>query len=148
MADIERTETHVYNHDGDSDRDESGVAAILRAFIKNPGGALQIVCFVGGLYGVYYAIEGEIRDVRAAQVENSLKFSNKLDIVVAQTSELGTKVEALYGRSDTRYAGIIGKLSAHDVDIAEIKTGVNFIVSQYNNKHAESTIPSLPQSGR
>ena len=92
---------------------------------------------------MYYAIQGEISDVRAAQVENSLKFTTKLDMLTSKVEDLSGKVEVLYSRGDTRYTSIIGKLSAHDVDIAEIKTGVNFIVAQYSAKHEVNSPPFI-----
>lgn len=117
---------------------DSGITAIVRAFMSNPGGAIQIVAFILSLGGLYWAIQGEISEVRAAQNENSIKFTAKLDRLEAQVSDAGAKIDALYTRGDTRYMTIISKLSSHDVDIAEIKTGVNFIVKQYDrNKGME-----------
>lgn len=121
---------HIYTHDADKG-DDSGVAAIVKAFMRNPAGALQILAFIGGMFGVYYAIQGEIVDVRAAQVSNYEKINAKLDGLSIASTDERTKLEAVYTRGDSRYSALVAKLSAHDVDIARIVAALDFIVDQY-----------------
>lgn len=136
-----RNDSSVTHYDGDK-QDETGVAAIVKAFIKNPSGAVQIIVFIGAMYGVYYAIQGEITDIRAAQVTNYEKLNNKLELLVNSDTEQRQKIEAMYTRGDTRYTSIIAKLSAHDVDIAKIVANLDFIVEQY-----KTDTPTHPRPG-
>ena len=129
------SDRHVYNHDADKG-DDSGVAAIVRAFVRNPAGAVQIIAFIGGLYGVYYAMQSKIDDVRAAQTSNFDKLSNRIDTLLANDNDERVKIDGLFTRGDTRYAAIITKLSSHDVDIAKIVASLDFIVDQYKNHEA------------
>ena len=141
---------HVVNYDGDRVGEEAGVAAIVKAFMKNPGGALQIVVFIGSMYGVYYSMNSKIEEVRAAQVSNFDKLTsaqqssydklnNKIDALTASDQDERTKIDSVYTRGDTRYTAIISKLSAHDVDIAKIVASLDFIVDQYKNHDAHDT---------
>lgn len=139
------SDRHVYNHDADSG-DNSGVAAIVKAFVKNPGGAVQIIAFIGGLYGVYYAMQTKIDDVRAAQTVNYDHLNAKLDQLTNNDADERIKIDNIFTRGDTRYAAIITKLSAHDVDIARIVAGLDFIVDQYKNHEAHDSerAPAVP----
>ena len=127
-----RNEQHVVNYDGDrgTSADDSGVAAIVKAFVKNPGGAIQIVLFIGGLYGLYYAMQGEISDVRAAQTSNYEKLNNRLEVLTTNETQEQLKLDNLFQRGDTRYTNIIAKLSSHDVDIAKIVAALDYLVDQ------------------
>lgn len=144
VEDRDTTDRHVYNHDGDRDSDETGVAAIIRAFMKNPGGAVQIVLFIGALYGVYYAMQGKIDEVRAAQSSNFDHLQAKIDQLTLNDNDEKNKIDSIFTRGDTRYTAIIAKLSSHDVDIAKIVASLDFIVDQYKNHEAHDTDRGAP----
>ena len=129
---------HITTHDGDKG-DDSGVAAIIRAFIRNPGGALQIIIFIGSMYGIYYAMQSKIDDVRAAQLSNFDHLQAKLDTLTANDADERIKIDNLLARGDNRYAAIITKLSAHDVDIAKLVSGIDFVVDQMRNHEGHDT---------
>lgn len=131
---------HLTTHDGDN-KDDSGVAAIVRAFIRNPAGAIQIVLFIGGMYGVYYAIQSEISDVKASNLHRYEQMAAKVDILVETSKDQATKVDAVYTRGDVRYSSIIAKLSAHDVDIAKLVTN-----SENNGKQLDRVLAYLSAS--
>ena len=143
----------VTTRDGDKG-DESGVAAIVKAFVKNPGGAIQIVLFIGSMYGLYYTMQGEISDVKAAQVSNFERLNARLDSLTVSDTQEQVKLDNLFSRGDTRYTNIIAKLSSHDVDIAKIVAALDYLVDQQKSggnverappPHIRpSTVPAIP----
>lgn len=134
---------NVTTHDGDKNADESGVAAILRAFVKNPGGAIQIITFIGGMYGIYYFMQGEIGELRAAQKADIVDIKNtqlasferlntKLEALTLNDTDERQKIEAVYARGDVRYQSIIAKLSEQDISLAKINVNQELMMKQFD----------------
>ena len=128
---------------GDAD-DATGMQAIVWAFIRNPAAAVQIVLVVAGIVGVYYTLNAHIDEAKAAGEQhykdlssdiahNYERLSVRIDQLLSDEKAEMDRIDTLYKRGDDRYTALQTKLSAHDVDIARIATGVDFIVQKFED---------------
>lgn len=134
------------------DGEGNGVQAILRAFLNNPVAAVEVIGFIGTMFGLYYTLNSHIDDAKAASEQHykdltyqftqaskdtQIQIAGLQDKLTAriETLQAADKAEtddirALYQRGDARYKEIYGKLSEHDVAFSKMSTGVDYIVRQ------------------
>lgn len=139
----------------------NGVNAILRAFIRNPVAAAEIIMFIGGAFGVYYALNKGIDDAKATSEQHyrdltaqftqytkdatiqvagiGEKLNSRIDVLAASDAAEVADIKALYVRGDTRYREILDKLSSHDTSFAKMQIGVEYIVRQLDEGRTSFT---------
>lgn len=131
---------------------DNGIQAILSAMMRNPVATVEIIGFIGGMYGFYYANANSIADAKATSeqhykdlsAESAAHFTETnaqlKQLMVDDTAET-TRIEQLFARGDTRYDVIKAKLGEHDVDIARIVAGTDYLVKAYERDHNANSDP-------
>lgn len=133
--------------------DESnGVANIIRAFIRNPAAAVEVIMFIGGGFGVYYALNRGIDEAKATseqhyrdltaqftsstrdlaiQIASSQKeLQAQLTVLAASDAAEVADIKSLYARSDVRYREILDKLNSHDINYTKMSASLDYIAKQ------------------
>ncbi len=138
-----------------ADREESsdnGIQAILSAMMRNPVATVEIIGFIGGMYGFYYANANSIADAKATSeqhykdlsAENTAHYADltsQIKHLIDGEVATAAKVEQVFARGDLRYDVIKAKLGEHDVDIARIVAGTDFLVKAYERDHNADSDP-------
>lgn len=121
------------------DDEGNGMQSIIRAFIKNPVAAFEIIGMIGGGYGLYYALnykvddakassEQHYKDLSAENTRNNERLLAKLESLAASDASEVADIKALYGRGDQRWSLMSDKLSGIEVRFTKAEDKIDYVI--------------------
>lgn len=121
------------------DDEGKGMQAIVRALLKNPVAAFELLAIFGAGYGLYYANTKSIEDAKASSEAHYLDLKNmvlgnnervlvKIEALTSNDLTQTQRTETIYSRGDLRWGQVQTKLAEADVKFARIESALNYIV--------------------
>ena len=125
----------------------NGMQAIIKAFVKNPVAAFEIIGMIGGGYGLYYALNYKVDDAKASSeqhykdltAENARNYERvmaKLDILAASDSSEISDIKSLFSRGDQRFSDLNGKFASIDVRFTKSEDKLDYITRIIDRTYA------------
>lgn len=141
------------HHQPSPDDEGKGIEAIIRAMLRNPLGAVQLIAFIGGMYLLYYNNNNAIAEAKALSEQHYKDLSNdlthnnekilaKIDALFENDRAEIARIDAIFTRGDTRWATVQAHQTEDDVKFAKLESTLNYLV-RLLDKNTGGTIPEI-----